>query len=414
MALSPFLSLPGLEGLVITAPPGREVELLSALSESSRHALEKLGPGRFSVIPGGSTRRDSVRAGLETVAAILPAPLDDLVVLIHDGARPWVTPELVSRIAVGAIEKGACVPIVPLVDTPKELGTEGLITRHPPRASLGGVQTPQGFWLCPLLEAHRRAAVEKVECTDDAELWDRYVGPVSWIPGDQLNRKITVRADLGNAESVGTELVGTGAVGTEPELVGTEPELESAEFESVGTEPTESESVGTEPAGTGSALSFNFRIGQGWDLHRLIPLRRLMLGGVEIPNDLGEDAHSDGDVLLHAIIDAMLGAAALGDIGTYFPPSDENWRDADSRDLARRTAAIVRSSGWEIGNIDCSVILERPRLGPYRTTICDSIASCLGITVDAISLKAKTAEGLGAVGEGRAVEAIASVLLYRP
>jgi 2-C-methyl-D-erythritol 2,4-cyclodiphosphate synthase len=137
-----------------------------------------------------------------------------------------------------------------------------------------------------------------------------------------------------------------------------------------------------------------------------------MLGGVEVPNDRGEEAHSDGDVLLHALIDSLLGAAALGDIGTHFPPSDERWRDADSRSLARRAAELVREAGWEIANLDCTVVLERPKLGPWKAVMRDSIAECLGISPNAVSVKAKTKEGVDAVGEGRAVEAFASALLY--
>jgi 2-C-methyl-D-erythritol 4-phosphate cytidylyltransferase / 2-C-methyl-D-erythritol 2,4-cyclodiphosphate synthase len=381
LSLSSLIALPALEALVITAPPGREAELRESLSADSLAALERLGPGRFAVVSGGETRRDSVRLGLEALAsmaapATAAAPSADraaadaassagLVVLVHDGARPWAAPELSAAIAAVAAEKGACVPIVALVDTPKELGPDGLISRHPGRASLGGVQTPQGFRLGPLLEAHRRAAAEGVECTDDAELWDRYVGPVSWIPGDPANRKVTLRSDI-------------------------------------------------ETAAARESGLFAFRVGQGWDLHRLVPGRRLMIGGVEVPSELGEDAHSDGDVLLHAVIDALLGAAALGDIGTHFPPSDRRWKGADSRDLARRAAALVREAGWELGNLDCTVALERPRLGPFRAAICDTIATCLGIDRGAVSFKAKTSEGVDAVGEGRAIEAQAIALLVRP
>jgi 2-C-methyl-D-erythritol 4-phosphate cytidylyltransferase / 2-C-methyl-D-erythritol 2,4-cyclodiphosphate synthase len=390
LALSSFIALPALGALVVTAPAGREAELRASLSPDTVAALERLGPGRFAVVPGGETRRDSVRLGLEAVAAMIArgaspgnsggtrsvphtveSSLDSTVVLVHDGARPWATTELSASIAAIAAEKGACVPIVPLVDTPKELGPDGLVTRHPSRASLGGVQTPQGFLLGPLLEAHRRAAADGIECTDDAELWDRYVGPVSWVAGDPANRKVTLRSDLAGAEGGPV-----GAVGRAPALA--------------------------------------FRIGQGWDLHRLVPGRRLMLGGIEVPSELGEDAHSDGDALLHAIIDALLGAAALGDIGTHFPPSDPLWKDADSRGLARRAAEEVRDAGWEIGNLDCTVVLERPRLGPHRDAICDSIAACLGVDRGALSFKAKTSEGVDAAGEGRAVEAQAIALLFRP
>jgi 2-C-methyl-D-erythritol 4-phosphate cytidylyltransferase / 2-C-methyl-D-erythritol 2,4-cyclodiphosphate synthase len=378
-ALSPFLELPGLEALVVTSPPGREAELRSALSPTSLESLRQLGPGRFEVVAGGKSRRDSVRLGLEALAVALLGPgeaggeraaLDELVVLVHDGARPWASPELVREVARAAAQHGASVPVLPLVDTPKELGPDGSVVRHPARSSMGGAQTPQGFRLGALLAAHRRAAEEDrktvPECTDDAELWDRYEGRVFSVPGSPENRKVTFASDLLVASDLQAE--GAGA---------------------------------------------DFRIGQGWDIHRLVPGRRLMLGGIEVPSELGEDAHSDGDVLLHAIIDALLGAAALGDIGSHFPPSDEQWRGADSRDLARRTAALVRGAGWRIGNLDCTVTLERPRLGPHREAIAASVADCLGITPESVSIKAKTKEGLDAVGEGRAVEAMAIVALFR-
>jgi 2-C-methyl-D-erythritol 4-phosphate cytidylyltransferase / 2-C-methyl-D-erythritol 2,4-cyclodiphosphate synthase len=372
-SLAPFLRLQGLEALVITAPAGREAELRDALSPASLAVLEALGPRRFAIVAGGACRRDSVRLGLEKVAAILEVAggeaSDEIIALVHDGARPWASADLAACVAEKAAERGAAVPIVGLVDTPKELGPDGSLLRHPPRSSLGGAQTPQGFRLGALLAAHRKAAEEDraaiPECTDDAELWDRYVGPVASVPGEEGNRKVTYAADLRAARDL--------------------------------------------PGGREAAA---FRVGQGWDLHRLVPGRALMLGGVAVPSGLGEDAHSDGDVLLHAIIDAMLGAAALGDIGTHFPPTDELWRGADSGGLARRVAALVRDAGWEVGNLDCTVVLEEPRLGPYKEPMRASIAACLGISPNAVSVKAKTKEGVDAVGEGRAVEALAVVSLF--
>lgn len=156
-----------------------------------------------------------------------------------------------------------------------------------------------------------------------------------------------------------------------------------------------------------------FRVGQGWDVHRLVRGRALMVGGVEIDSELGEDGHSDGDVLLHAATDALLGALALGDIGTHFPPSDPRWKDADSRSFLKAAAAMAREGGWAVSNIDVTVILERPRLGPYREAVRASLAECLGIDPGSVSFKAKTYEGLGAVGRGEAVEAQAVCLLRR-
>jgi 2-C-methyl-D-erythritol 4-phosphate cytidylyltransferase / 2-C-methyl-D-erythritol 2,4-cyclodiphosphate synthase len=402
-SLSPFLDLPSLEALVVTAPAGREAELRAAISPRSLAALERLGPGRFAVVAGGACRRDSVRLGLEELSRMLmpgggesadasgtrsvPRMVEALwastVVLVHDGARPWASAGLAARVAEAAALHGASVPVVPLVDTPKELAADGTVLRHPARAAMGCAQTPQGFILAPLLEAHRRASAEGLDCTDDAELWDRYVGPVASLPGEAANRKLTYAADLGRH----AEVVGAG----------------------------DARNSATLHAPDDSRIAGTIRVGQGWDIHRLVQGRPLMLGGIEVPSDLGEDAHSDGDVLLHAIIDALLGAAAMGDIGTHFPPSDEAWRGADSRDLARRAAALVRAAGWLPGSVDCTVILERPRLGPHRDAMRASIAAALGVGIDAVSVKAKTNEGLGPVGEGRAVEAqaIASVLRGR-
>jgi len=153
------------------------------------------------------------------------------------------------------------------------------------------------------------------------------------------------------------------------------------------------------------------RVGSGWDLHRLVEGRPLWLGGVNIPSPKGEEAHSDGDVLLHAVIDALLGAAALGDIGTHFPPSEERWKDADSRHLLRMTLDLLKREGWRIGNLDCTVILESPKLGPYKETIRQTLAEDLGLSQEAVSVKAKTKEGVDAVGRGEAVEAFAAVLI---
>ncbi|MDP3177609.1 MAG: 2-C-methyl-D-erythritol 2,4-cyclodiphosphate synthase [Spirochaetaceae bacterium] len=397
LAVSAFLSLPGLAALAVTSPPERESETLAALSADTKAALERLGPGRFLLVAGGGTRRDSVRLGLEALAGALDiepgaaseaapgaAPeaalraAPEAIVLVHDGARPWASERLALRVARATTEHGAVVPLVPLVDTPKQTGPDGTILGHPRRDSIGAAQTPQGFLFGPLLAAHRRAAAEDRaaaegrapvrEYTDDAELWAAYVGPVDSIEGELGNKKITVAGDLpGGVDEAGS---GGGAVAAAP-----------------------------------------FRIGQGWDIHRLVPGRPLVLGGRTIPSDLGEDGHSDGDVLLHAVIDALLGAVALGDIGQHFPPSDEAWRGADSRDLAARAAALVRSTGWEPVNVDCTVVLERPRLGPYRDAMRESIAAALGIDAAAVSVKAKTKEGLDAVGEGRAVEAQAIVLV---
>ncbi|HSV56200.1 MAG TPA: 2-C-methyl-D-erythritol 2,4-cyclodiphosphate synthase [Magnetospirillaceae bacterium] len=370
-AVAAFLGMPGLAALVITAPRGLEVQTGAALGGDTRAHIDRILEGRFAVVSGGESRRDSVRLGLEALDGILPrdpaSPGPDPIVLVHDGARPWVTRALVERVLAGTARTGACVPVTPLVETPKGLGVDGLVETHPSRASLGAAQTPQAFRLRALLDAHRRAAAEGVECTDDAEIWARFEGPVAWVEGEISNRKITFRDDIQPARSAWAE----------------------------------------------RAVPCQLRIGEGWDVHRLIPGRRLLLGGVEVPSDLGEDGHSDGDVLWHAVIDALLGAAAQGDIGTHFPVGDPEWKDADSGKLAKKALEILAGAGLEPVNLDCTVILERPRLAPLRDAIRANLAGALGMDIKTVSVKAKTKEGVDAVGEGRAVEARA-VLLTAP
>lgn len=411
-AVSPFLDLPGLAALVLTAPGGGLEAARAALAAATLAALGE----KLSIVEGGATRRDSVRMGLERAAEALrgaaglapesPLPPSDIV-LIHDGARPWASARLARRVAEAALAHGAVVPVMPLTDTPKRIAPAesdgakdgaaprqgGFILEHPARSSLGGAQTPQGFRLGPILDMHRRAAREGADCTDDGELWARYAASttgvaegertVAWIEGEEANRKVTFRNDLATG---GREGVVRDDLATSGRAV-------------------------PMTAGATGAAACPFRIGQGWDLHRLVSGRRLMLGGIEIPSDKGEEAHSDGDVLLHAVIDALLGAAALGDIGSHFPPSDARWKDADSRVLAATAAALVRDAGYEPVNLDCTVVLEKPRLGPWKDAMRDSIARALGMASGAVSVKAKTSEGVDAAGEGRAIEAYAVVIL---
>lgn len=156
-----------------------------------------------------------------------------------------------------------------------------------------------------------------------------------------------------------------------------------------------------------------FRVGQGWDIHRLAPGRPLMLGGVEVQSDLGEVGHSDGDVLYHAIVDAMLGSIAAGDIGRHFPPSDTRWKDAPSRVFAERALELLAAAGWRLVNVDATVILERPRLAPAIDAIRAALAMVLGLPLESVSVKAKTHEGVDAAGRLEAVEAQAVVLVER-
>ena len=269
--------------------------------------------------------------------------------------------DTIGAVLASARANGACVPLCSLPDTPKVTTNDGFIAAHPKREAIKAAQTPQGFSLGLLAAAYTYAAEEGWTCTDDSSLWDRYIGKVAFVAGDKNNRKITYREDL--------------------------------------------------PRGEESAAVF--RIGEGWDIHPLVSGRSLILGGVRIEHDKGEAGHSDGDALWHAIIDALIGALALGDIGSHFPPSDPTWKDADSGKLAAMVATMVVAEGWTLGNIDCTVILERPKLGPYRESICANIAATLGLPRSAVSVKAKTNEGFGEIGAGKAVEARAIALLTR-
>jgi len=161
------------------------------------------------------------------------------------------------------------------------------------------------------------------------------------------------------------------------------------------------------------SATFNIRVGEGWDVHQLVAGRKLILGGVEVPHTTGLLGHSDADVLLHAITDALLGAAGLGDIGRHFPDTDAQFRGADSAVLLGEAARRVRAAGWEIGNVDSTVIAQAPKLAPHIPAMCQRIAAALGLAPDQVNVKAKTAEKLGPVGEGRAMEARAVVLLHR-
>lgn len=354
-AIEPFIET--CSGIVVTCPPGAKAEFEAFFAQSALSpAIARIERG-IVIVEGGSTRQDSVLFGLRALKAL---GCDRDIVLIHDGARPWISAGLVRTTIEQTRMHGACLPLAPLVETPKIV--EGQVVHaHPPRAHVMTAQTPQAFSFPEILSAHELAAREGYAATDDAMVWDHYVGPVFWIEGERQNRKITYREDLFGS----------------------------------------------------AAMPAAMRTGIGYDIHPLVAHRPLLLAGVRIESDRGEAGYSDGDVLWHALIDALLGAAALGDIGTHFPPGKPEWKNADSTALARKVAAMLHSEAWHIVNIDCTVILEKPRLGPYREQICCAIARALNIPQGSVSFKAKTNEGFDAAGRGEAIEAHAIVLIAR-
>jgi 2-C-methyl-D-erythritol 4-phosphate cytidylyltransferase/2-C-methyl-D-erythritol 2,4-cyclodiphosphate synthase len=299
-------------------------------------------------VAGGARRQDSVRAGL----AAMPAAID--VVLIHDAARPFANAALIERVVAAAVRTGAVVPAVQARDTVKRVAAEPpFVTETIARDQIWLAQTPQGFRRS-VLEHAVAVGAGGVEATDEAMLAEHAGHRVEVVPGDEHNVKITTADDLRAARRW---------------------------------------------------LAPVPRVGTGYDLHRLVPERRLVLAGVVIDTERGPLGHSDGDVIAHALADAMFGAAAAGDIGRHFPPSDPQWKDAPGLDLLSRAAAIVTGLGWHLASADVTVVLERPRLAPFVDTIRARLAGALAVDVGQISVKAKTNEGVDAVGRGDAIAA---------
>ena len=327
--------------------------------------------------PGGNTRQESVFNALKALDKACKRPQAQKpprLVLIHDGARPFISQSLVKKTVAAALKYGAAVPALQPVETQKEMDSSSRIARHLTRSSLAAVQTPQGFLFPEILGCHKKAAAavrrdKSKAFTDDTEIWDNYSGKKTRvIPGEPGNIKITYPKDMSQAK---------------------------------------------EGAAANSRQEKIFRVGLGTDLHRLVKGRPLILGGVVIPCALGEDGHSDGDALLHAITDALLGAAALGDIGSYFPPEDDKWKDADSAKLLKAAWKDVRAAGWKLQNLDCVVKLQEPKFLPHRQKVRQSIAGILGVSADQVFVKAKTGERVGPVGLCQAVETEAICLLCK-
>jgi len=318
-------------------------------------------------VAGGASRAQSVRAGLAHV------PADATVICVHDGARPFATPLLFERV-VAAVANGAdgAVPGVPVTDTIKQLAADRTVAHTPPRAELVAVQTPQAFRAHVLRAAHAAADGPGDAATDDAAMVEAAGGSVVVVPGDTINRKITDPDDLQWARR---------HLGQEEHSMSTP----------------------------------HFRVGQGFDIHRFSddPARPLVLGGVVFEGARGLHGHSDADAVAHAATDALLGAAGLGDIGEHFPDTDPQWKGADSLQLLRHAAGLVREAGFRICNVDCSVVCETPKLAPHKATMQQRLSEAAGAPV---TVKGRRAEGLGALGrqEGIAVWATALIVGEAP
>ena len=308
------------------------------------------------LVAGGARRQDSVSNAFEAAAAISE------VILIHDAARPFVSAALIDRTIEAAAAHGAAIAALEVTDTVKRV-RHGVIEETLDRETIFLAQTPQGFRR-EVLAAAVALGQSGVEATDEAALAERAGYTVHVVPGESKNIKITTPEDLDAVRGRG-------------------------------------------PARTD-------RAGIGYDLHRLVAGRPLVLGGVTIPSERGALGHSDADVVCHAVTDAILGAVSLGDIGLHFPDSDARWKDARSLDLLRQAVAMAAGRGFEVGNVDVTVMLESPRLRGYIDQIRASLATVLSIDAGQVSVKAKTNEGMDAIGRGEAIAAHAIALLRSP
>ena len=312
------------------------------------------------VVEGGERRQDSVA---NAVRAVAPS---SQVIVIHDAARPLVTPALLERTIDAAVKHGAAIAALQARDTVKR-GDAGRVIRGTlPRDEIFLAQTPQAFRVGVLRDALAIASTA-TDATDEAMLAEAAGHHVHLVDGDPRNLKITTPEDLVIAEAF-------------------------------------VQSGGARPPRTG-------RAGTGYDLHRLVEGRPLVLGGVTIPSDRGALGYSDADVVCHAITDAVLGAASLGDIGRHFPDTDPRWKGASSVDLLRRAVAMLADAGLQVGNVDVTVILERPKIKDHVDAMRASVAGTLGIDVSRVSIKGKTNEGVDAVGRGEAIAAHAIALV---
>ena len=321
--------------------------------EAVRQALADSALSAEALVTGGEDRQASVRNGL----AALPPECD--IVLIHDGARPLVDDAMVENVLASVMQYGTGIASTPVTDTIKTVSPEGTVQDTLDRSSLRAMQTPQGFRRELIDRAHREV---QTRCTDDAALVERLGVPVHLASGSPRNIKLTTPEDMKLAAFY---------------------------------------------------LNGQPRVGHGYDAHRLVEGRKLILGGVDIPYEKGLLGHSDADVLVHAVIDALLGAAAQGDIGGHFPDSDPAYKGISSIKLLEETARILNRAHCQIGNVDATLVAQRPKLAAHIPQMRQNIAAALGIDAEQVSVKATTTEGMGFEGAGEGISAHAVALVIK-
>jgi 2-C-methyl-D-erythritol 4-phosphate cytidylyltransferase/2-C-methyl-D-erythritol 2,4-cyclodiphosphate synthase len=355
MSVAALAGSPRIDEVVVALPP----EHVDAMSARWANNVKPL-----TCVAGGDRRQDSVAGAFARVAA------DTDIIVIHDAARPFVTAELIARTIDAASAHGAAIAAMPVRDTVKQAGSEAAdgsrpVTSTIPRETIFLAQTPQAFRRAVLARALAEGG--PVEATDEAMLVERLGLPVHVVTGDAANIKVTTAEDLAEARR--------------------------------------------RVQGAATATPGGMRIGSGYDLHRLVADRALILAGVTIPFELGLDGHSDADIVCHAVTDAVLGAAAAGDIGRLFPDTDPQWRGANSITLLEGAVARVHDAGYRVSNVDVTVIAQRPKLLPYLDAMREQLAAALQIDRAAVSIKGKTNEGVDSMGRGESMACHAVALL---
>ena len=361
--------------LVAAVPPGDEKQFERDIVH--RYSLSSLFERGCTVVAGGASRQASVARALGAVSG------EYEIVLVHDAARPLVTAREVWAAVEAAEEWGAATCATSPTDTVKTVmpvqmdEATHIVAETLDRSHLRMIQTPQAFKLSVLRAAHEASG--GVVATDDCALVERLGLPVAVAPGSPRNIKITNPIDLAVAEVL------------------------------LASEASEMEMSGMGEAGASAPPAI--RLGQGFDLHRLAPGRRLVLGGVEIPAGLGLVGHSDADVLTHAVIDALLGAAGLGDIGQHYPDTDPAYAGASSIALLSHTVDMIRAAGYRVCSLDTVVIAEQPKIGPFAAQMRESLANAMKVSPGCVNIKGKTTEGLGPTGTGEAIAALAVAMV---
>ena len=338
-----------------------EVEAIQVVIHPDDRADYDAAAEGLALLPpvhGGETRQASVLNGLKGLASVAP---DN--VLVHDGARPNACADLISRVIAALHSESAVIPTIPIADTLKSISPDGKITGTVDRSRMARAQTPQGFRFAPLLEAHQSAGA--IDLTDDAAVMEAAGYAVTTVMGHEENLKITTPEDLQRM----SQLMTAGLIS---------------------------------------------KTGQGFDVHAFETGDHVTLCGIDIPHTHKLAGHSDADVALHAVTDAILGAAALGDIGDHFPPSDPQWKGAPSDLFLKHAVSEATKIGGRLAHIDLTLICEAPKIGPHRAAMQENLANLCGLALSAVSVKATTTERLGFTGRKEGIACLATATLFAP